>query len=99
MDVLTIRHADFVMDISFKGEGGEDAFWKTYNQIKRKYKEGDFFTRYEFSDPGLLQEFYLCDISERLPVKKNINIDCCPVLFENMIYRISFEFLADIKRP
>jgi len=99
MDVLIITHADFVMTISFKEEGGEKEFRKIYDCIKAKYKGGSFSTKYIFSDPDLLQEFSLCDLSEKLPVNKDIDRDNCPVLFENKKYRIRIEFLADIKRP
>jgi hypothetical protein len=99
MDVIIIRHTDFLIQVSEEEEDTDGYFHETFIKTKERDTEEYFVTEYLFSDMPLLEEFSIWD-----PVKDDLNKGKItavkhPVFFENRLYRINVEFLSDISNP
>ncbi|GAA3943296.1 DUF2357 domain-containing protein [Chitinophaga oryziterrae] len=96
MEIIIIRHADFLVRIFAAYEEAESSFYETFIKIKERDREEYFTTEYLFSDMSLLEEFYIWNPETESLKKETITSVKQPVFFENRLYKVKIEFLGDI---
>lgn len=96
MEIINIRHSDFLIRIFNVHRKGENSFYETFSKTKERDTEEYFTTEYLFSDMLLLEEFHIWDPETEELKMETITSVKHPVFFENMKYKVRVEFLGDI---
>lgn len=97
MNILTIEHRDFTLEIDLSGAGKADDFEYVFETAKKRHVPENFETAYLFSGPII--EFRIWQPESREVETADIHAVTHPVFFENIGYTVSIDFHPDVVAP
>ncbi|UPK71086.1 DUF2357 domain-containing protein [Chitinophaga filiformis] len=94
MNILTIHHKDFSLEVDLLNPNGRLDFEKTFETSKKRHRPENFETGYIFTGP--VKRFEIWQPGSKEVEKADIYAVKHPVFFENIEYSLSIDFHPDV---